>query len=77
MKVRHMAGKPRFTVQQMSDALTQTKGMVYLAAQRLGCNVNTVVNYCQRYPSVEAAKQEARGEMLDETELACGRHPAG
>ena len=64
-----MAGKPRFTVQQMSAALADTKGMVYLAAKRLGCHVNTVLSYCERYPMVEAVKQAARGEMLDECEL--------
>jgi hypothetical protein len=64
-----MANKPKYTAAQMSDALAQTKGMVYLAAQRLGCDVNTVLRYCKRYPSVEAVKQAARGEILDETEL--------
>jgi hypothetical protein len=64
-----MANKPKYTIKQMCDALAETKGLVYLAARRLGCNVNTVLRYCQRYPSVEAVKQAARGELLDETEL--------
>jgi hypothetical protein len=64
-----MANKPKYTIAQMSDALTQTRGMVYLAAKRLGCNVNTVLRYCERHPSLEAVKQAARGEILDECEL--------
>ena len=64
-----MANKLKFTATQMCEALTATKGMVYLAAKRLGCDHNTVLRYCQRYPSVEAAKQAARGELLDEAEL--------
>jgi hypothetical protein len=64
-----MAGKPKYTVAQMSDALVQTKGMVYLAAKQLGCNVNTVLRYCARHPALEAVKQAARGEFLDECEL--------
>ena len=65
--------KPKYTVAQMCDALTQTRGMVYLAAKRLGCNVNTVLRYCERYPTVEAVKQAARGEILDECELRLWR----
>ena len=64
-----MANKMKYTVAQMSDALRQTKGMVYVAAQRLGCDANTVLRYCKRYPTVEAVKQAARGELLDEAEL--------
>src|SRR5262245_25009779 len=64
-----MASKPSYTVQQMITALTRTRGMVYLAAQQLNCSVQTVLNYCARYPSVEAAKQDARGRFLDECEL--------
>jgi hypothetical protein len=61
--------KPKYTAAQMADALRETKGTVYLAAKRLDCDVNTVLRYCKRYPSVEQAKQAARGEILDETEL--------
>jgi hypothetical protein len=43
--------------------------MVYLAAKLLKCDPDTVMNYCRRYPSVEAAKMAARGEMLDTAEL--------
>jgi hypothetical protein len=53
----------------MSEALAQTRGMVYLAAKRLHCDVNTVLRYCKRYPSVEDAKVAARGEFLDMAEL--------
>lgn len=64
-----MANKPKYSAAQMVDALTQTRGLVYLAAQRLGCDHNTVLRYCKRYPSVEAAKVQARGELLDMAEV--------
>ena len=64
-----MPGKPRYTAAQMIDALTATKGMVYLAAKQLGCDSDTVLNYCKRYPAVEAVKQAQRGEMIDIAEL--------
>jgi hypothetical protein len=66
---RHMANKNRFTAQQVIDALQTTKGMVYLAAKQLKCDPDTVMNYCKRYPTVEAAKVAARGELLDVAEL--------
>jgi hypothetical protein len=60
-----MPGKQRFTAAQMITALQATKGMVYLAAKRLKCDPDTVLNYCKRYPSVEAAKNTQRGELID------------
>ena len=59
----------RYTPTQVADALRMTKGMVYLAAKRLGCEPSTIWNYCQRYPSVQAAKDAERGEMVDTAEL--------
>ena len=64
-----MAKTHRFTAQQVIAALQATKGMVYLAAKQLQCNPQTIMNYCKKFPSVEAAKHDARGELLDEAEL--------
>jgi hypothetical protein len=43
--------------------------MTYLAAKRLGCDPNTIMAYCRRYPTVEQAKHDARGELLDVAEV--------
>jgi len=59
----------RYTAKQVADALIETKGMVFIAAQRLGCNPETIRLYCKRYPSVQAAKDAQRGMMLDAAEL--------
>jgi hypothetical protein len=64
-----MAGKQRFTQAQIIAALTKSKGMVYLAAKRLHCDVDTILNYCKRYPAVERVKQAQRGEMVDLAEM--------
>jgi hypothetical protein len=64
-----MAKRNRYTAQQVIDALTATHGMVYLAAQQLRCDPDTVMRYCKRYPTVEQAKQDARGAITDEVEL--------
>lgn len=60
---------PKYTATQVADALRSTRGMTYLAAKRLGCDPNTVMAYCRRYPTVEQAKCDARGELLDVAEV--------
>ena len=62
-------GKQRYTAAEVSAALQASKGMVTIAARHLQCDVDTVLNYCKRYPTVEAAKRHARDEVLDEAEL--------
>lgn len=47
--------------------------MVYLAAQKLGCDHKTVANYAKRYPTVQAAINEERGHFVDTAELALNR----
>lgn len=64
-----MADKPHFTAAQVIAALQETKGMMFLAAKRLGCSHETIRRYCQRYPTVQAAKDAERGEMVDTAEL--------
>ena len=64
-----MPGKQRYRKQQVIDALRAAKGLVSLAARQLGCDPDTVQLYCRRYSDVEAVKQEARIEILDEAEL--------
>jgi hypothetical protein len=61
--------KQRFAAAEVIAALRASKGMVSVAARRLGCEQETVLNYCRRYPTVEAVKREARNEVLDEAEL--------
>jgi hypothetical protein len=64
-----MPGKQRFSARQVADALVETKGMLSYAAKKLQCDVDTVQNYCKRYPTVDAVRCAARTEMLDLAEL--------
>lgn len=57
--------RQRYTAAQVAQALTTSKGLVYLAAKRLKCDAETVYNYCKRYPSVQAAREAQRGQMVD------------
>ena len=65
-----MAGKQRYTVGQVAEALDACKGLIYLAARRLGCTSATVINYTNRYPSLRAIVAEFRGRRVDAAEAA-------
>jgi hypothetical protein len=64
-----MPNKHRYSAAEVAQALIETKGMVYIAAQRLNCTVETIRLYCKRYPSVQAARDSQRGIMVDTAEL--------
>lgn len=64
-----MAKTEQFTAQEIIDALTATKGMITLAAQRLQCSPNTVRRYIREYKSVAEAQKDARDKMTDAVEL--------
>ena len=64
-----MAGKQRFTPKQVADTLTETRGMVFLAAKKLGCSDDTIYNYAKRYKAVGDALRQQRGQFVDMAEL--------
>lgn len=64
-----MANKEAFTTEIMIDALRRTKGMVYLAAEVLGCHHQTVYNYIAKHPTVKAAFDAESGKILDIGEM--------
>jgi hypothetical protein len=57
--------KPR----QVIKALQETKGMLYLAAKRLGVAPRTIYNYRKRYPSIDEAIESTKGEVIDMAEI--------
>ena len=65
-----MTTQQRYTASQVVEALDRHKGMVYLAADALGCSHQTVYNYAKRYKSVQEAIDRNRGQVLDTAELA-------
>ncbi len=64
-----MTTRQKFTAQQIIEALKETKGMVYLAADRLGCQAQTLYNYRDRYPAVRAAMESEDGKINDVAEM--------
>ena len=59
----------KYTAQEMIDALTFTKGMITVAARKLGCAPNTVRRYIREYKTVAEAKREAHENLGDQVEL--------
>ena len=51
------------------DALKATMGKVYLAAERLGCDPQTIYNRAKQEPVIELAMRMARGKTVDKAEL--------
>jgi hypothetical protein len=68
-----MPEKPKFTAAQVVEALNATKGLIFLAARRLGCHYNTITNYAKRYASVRECLEASRGEMVDAGESSLFR----
>ncbi len=62
--------KKQYTVQQIIDALTKSKGMVYLAAKALDCDPSTIHRRANTNKQIRAAIEASRGEVLDVAEVA-------
>ena len=57
--------KQRYTVEQIKEALTKSQGFKTPAAKVLGCSLNTVENYVNRYPTLQAHLAELREGQFD------------
>jgi len=64
-----MAGKEKYTPDEVIDAIRKATGMVYVAADRLGCCPQTIYNYAKRYRKVAQELDRQSGLMGDRTEL--------
>src|SRR5262245_24134441 len=63
-------GRPRvYTNAEMTAALAATRGMVYLAARRLGCKADTIYRRARASPEVADCLRCQRGEFVDTAEL--------
>lgn len=62
-------GKYRhYKTAEIIEALKATGGMVYMAADKLGCNPSTIHVRAKTSPEIQAAIDNARGDMLDMAE---------
>jgi hypothetical protein len=61
-------GEPKYTVDQVTRALKNSRGLVSPAARALGCSAQTVRNYVKRHPTVAQAKEDEREKLIDTAE---------
>lgn len=54
----------------MEQALRDAQGLVTYAARLVGCTAKTMYNYCERYPELQAIRNEYREELVDQAEAA-------
>lgn len=66
--------KPKFTPEEVSRAVRECHGLLYMTAERLGCDPSTVRRYADRHKSVQEAFAERRGWRVDRAE--CRLHEA-
>lgn len=60
---------PRYTDSQIAEALKRTKGMVYVAADLLGCSPNTIKARLAKSAALADVLEQARGLTTDTAEL--------
>jgi hypothetical protein len=66
-------GTDKFTARMVSDALMEARGLGTVAARMLGCNVQTIYHYLDKYASCRRARAAAKaiqddiaeGQILD------------
>lgn len=63
-------GKGRYTDAQIIEALRVARGMVYVAADRLGCEPKTIYRRMAASAKVKEVVEDSRGKLLDKAELA-------
>lgn len=70
MKRTHKTNRPKFTVDQVEQALRAAAGIYTQAAVMLHCAPNTIANYVKRNKRLQRAYDEILDERLDLAETA-------
>lgn len=60
-----MAGKQKYTSEELIAAAEATGGNKSAVARQLNCDRQTVQNYCNRYITVNRAFEQERQKMVD------------
>lgn len=66
-------GKPRYSQSDIVAALHASGGMVYIAAEKLGCHPDTIYARAAKEKPIADAIANARGKMLDIAESSLKR----
>lgn len=62
--------RQRLTVKRITDALRESKGMISVAARRIGCSRTTIYAWAEEHPEIKATLEDERELMTDLTELS-------
>lgn len=65
---------PRFTPEQVIEALRAAAGVQHIAAQKLGCARSTITYYKRKYPEIEEALSEIKESLIDLSEGVVWHH---
>ena len=65
---KERSGHRHYKNVEIVEALKATGGLVYMAARKLGCNPSTINKRAKTSPEIQAAIDNARGDMLDMAE---------
>ena len=60
---------PRYTTDEIGQALRQARGMLYVAAKQLGCSPTTIRARLAASPALQAIHEAERGHVNDVAEL--------
>ena len=62
--------KLRFTVNEISEALTKSNGFLSGAAKHLNCTIQTIDNYIKKFPALQELQKELKHKRDDIVENA-------
>ena len=65
-----MAGKEKFTVEEIAETLQNCAGFVSETARALGCDPKTIRSYLDKYPSLATMKDDIIESFKDTAESA-------
>jgi hypothetical protein len=60
----------KYKIADVIKAIEDTKGLLTMAARRLGCSTETIRTYAKKFPTVQEAIDTERARMTDIAELA-------
>nr|BDD45303.1 hypothetical protein 23 [bacterium] len=63
-----MANKKKYKTKQIEQALRDSAGLQYLAAEKLRCSPSTITNYVKKSKKLKQAADEAKESTLDMAE---------
>jgi len=61
----HGHSEEMYDPEAVAEAIREAQGNLTEAARALGCHRSTLYNYCERYESCRAARDESRNELVD------------